>query len=112
MGRHIAVVTPVLDDWESFATLVAEISSRFTGADVSFDVVALDDGSRGASLPATLLGVIDRAGVNDSGRSTPAELLVLGTDRQVFGLKLTVVQISSLTSGWYAASYVGARRIL
>jgi polyisoprenyl-phosphate glycosyltransferase len=45
MGRHIAVVTPVLDDWESFATLVAEISSRFTGADVSFDVVALDDGS-------------------------------------------------------------------
>jgi cell wall-associated NlpC family hydrolase len=24
----------------------------------------------------------------------------------------TVVQISSLSSGWYAASYVGARRIL
>ena len=45
MGRHIAVVTPVLDDWESFAALVTEISSRFTGADVAIDVVALDDGS-------------------------------------------------------------------
>jgi polyisoprenyl-phosphate glycosyltransferase len=45
MGRHIAVVTPVLDDWESFAALVTEISSRFTGAEVAIDVVALDDGS-------------------------------------------------------------------
>ena len=45
MGKHIAVVTPVLDDWESFAALVAEISCRFTGAELAIDVLALDDGS-------------------------------------------------------------------
>jgi polyisoprenyl-phosphate glycosyltransferase len=66
MGRHIAVVTPVLDDWESFAALVAEISSRFTGADVAIDVVALDDGSstvfdlRSLVLPAdTCIGTVE-----------------------------------------------------
>jgi hypothetical protein len=45
MGRHIAVVTPVLDDWQSFAVLVAEISARFGRAEVAVDVVAIDDGS-------------------------------------------------------------------
>ena len=45
MGRHIAVVTPVLDDWESFAALVTEVSSRFTGADLRIDILAVDDGS-------------------------------------------------------------------
>jgi hypothetical protein len=48
MGSHIAVVTPVLDDWESFVALVKEISSRFTGADLKIDVLALDDGSSAA----------------------------------------------------------------
>lgn len=45
MTRQIAIVTPVLDDWESFARLVAEISSEFAGADVAFHVCAVDDGS-------------------------------------------------------------------
>ncbi len=48
MGRHIAVVTPVLDDWQSFATLVTEISGQFSRADVAIEIVAIDDGS---SLP-------------------------------------------------------------
>ncbi len=45
MARQIAIVTPVLDDWTSFATLVTEISSRFSGDEVAFHVCALDDGS-------------------------------------------------------------------
>src|SRR5690348_9418477 len=48
MGRHIAVVTPVLDDWQSFTKLVTEISSQFSRDDVAIEVVAVDDGS---SLP-------------------------------------------------------------
>jgi polyisoprenyl-phosphate glycosyltransferase len=56
--RQIAIVTPVLDDWTSFASLIAEISGRFSGADVAFHVCALDDGSiapldgKRLSLPA------------------------------------------------------------
>ena len=45
MGKQIAIVTPVLDDWDSFARLVGEISGRFAGADLGFHVFALDDGS-------------------------------------------------------------------
>jgi len=45
VARQIAIVTPVLDDWESFTALVTEISDRFAGADVAFHVCALDDGS-------------------------------------------------------------------
>lgn len=48
MGSRIAVVTPVFDDWESFAALIAEISERFAGTGTSFDVIALDDGSTAA----------------------------------------------------------------
>ena len=36
MTKNIAIVTPVLDDWQSFAVLVAEISRQFTGSDVAF----------------------------------------------------------------------------
>jgi hypothetical protein len=45
MTRRVAIVTPVLDDWESFAQLVTEISSRFDKEGISFHVVAIDDGS-------------------------------------------------------------------
>ena len=45
MTRTIAIVTPVLDDWVSFAVLVAEISNLFTGSDFAFRVYAVDDGS-------------------------------------------------------------------
>ncbi|HTS90508.1 MAG TPA: glycosyltransferase [Stellaceae bacterium] len=45
MAARIAVVTPVFNDWECFAALVAELSERFAGSGTSFDVIALDDGS-------------------------------------------------------------------
>jgi polyisoprenyl-phosphate glycosyltransferase len=45
MAKTIAIVTPVLDDWISFAALVGEISERFSGADLTFYVCAVDDGS-------------------------------------------------------------------
>jgi polyisoprenyl-phosphate glycosyltransferase len=45
MTRTIAIVTPVLDDWASFAVLIAEISSLFTGSEFAFRVYAVDDGS-------------------------------------------------------------------
>lgn len=43
--KTIAIVTPVLDDWTSFAALVAEISYLFTGSELAFHIYALDDGS-------------------------------------------------------------------
>jgi hypothetical protein len=46
MPRHIAIVTPVFDDWESFTALVAEIGERFGGSGIAFHVFAVDDGSR------------------------------------------------------------------
>jgi polyisoprenyl-phosphate glycosyltransferase len=45
MAKTIAIVTPVLDDWASFAELMTEISDRFTGSDVVFHIWAVDDGS-------------------------------------------------------------------
>jgi hypothetical protein len=45
MSRHIAVVTPVLDDWVCFSALVTEISNRYTGTDLVFHVYGADDGS-------------------------------------------------------------------
>jgi polyisoprenyl-phosphate glycosyltransferase len=43
MRRHIVIATPVLDDWASFAILVRDISARFSGGDVTFEIAALDD---------------------------------------------------------------------
>jgi polyisoprenyl-phosphate glycosyltransferase len=43
--RTIAVVVPVLDDWTSFATLVADIAGQFTRREVAVHVCAVDDGS-------------------------------------------------------------------
>jgi polyisoprenyl-phosphate glycosyltransferase len=54
MSRHIAIVTPVFDDWESFATLVAEIAARYGDADVAFHVLAVDDGSSAPFEPASI----------------------------------------------------------
>ncbi len=45
MAKTIAIVTPVLDDWASFAELMTEISDRFTGSGVVFHICAVDDGS-------------------------------------------------------------------
>src|SRR5438105_12046567 len=45
MTKTIAIVTPVLDDWQSFAALVGEISHQFTGSGLAFHIYAVDDGS-------------------------------------------------------------------
>jgi hypothetical protein len=45
MSKTIAIVTPVLDDWVSFAMLVAEISDLFIASDFAFHICAVDDGS-------------------------------------------------------------------
>jgi hypothetical protein len=42
---RIAVVCPVLDDWESFAILASEISTLFAASDAEVRIVAVDDGS-------------------------------------------------------------------
>jgi polyisoprenyl-phosphate glycosyltransferase len=47
MTNTIAIVTPVLDDWESFTALVEEISHQFTGCGAAFRIYAVDDGSVG-----------------------------------------------------------------
>lgn len=41
----IAIVVPVLDDWTSFAALVADIANQFTGSEIAIHVCAVDDGS-------------------------------------------------------------------
>ena len=54
--RSIALVSPVLDDWGSFAALIGEISKKFTGSDFRFHVCAIDDGSVTAiDLPSIAL---------------------------------------------------------
>lgn len=45
MAKTIAIVTPVLDDWVSFAALVTEISDRFCGSGFAFHICAVDDAS-------------------------------------------------------------------
>ena len=44
--RRLALITPVLDDWESFVTLVSELDTLFAARDVSLRILAIDDGSR------------------------------------------------------------------
>jgi polyisoprenyl-phosphate glycosyltransferase len=45
MPKTIAIVTPVLDDWESFTALVREIAFLLTGSELILHVYAVDDGS-------------------------------------------------------------------
>jgi polyisoprenyl-phosphate glycosyltransferase len=52
MSQHVAIVTPVFDDWEAFAALIAEIARCFHGGDIAFHVLAVDDGSTAAPDPA------------------------------------------------------------
>jgi hypothetical protein len=54
MAKTIAIVTPVLDDWDSFSALVGEISERFAGCGVAFHICAVDDGS---ALPFDAAGI-------------------------------------------------------
>jgi hypothetical protein len=43
--RRLALITPVLDDWESFAALVSAIDALYTERDFSLRILAIDDGS-------------------------------------------------------------------
>ncbi|HVC56242.1 MAG TPA: membrane glycosyltransferase [Stellaceae bacterium] len=45
MTTTIAIVIPVLDDWPSFAALVADIAHRYARGDVAVHLCAVDDGS-------------------------------------------------------------------
>ena len=51
----LALITPVLDDWESFTHLIAEIDRIYSAADVSLHVLAIDDGSTTALDAAQLI---------------------------------------------------------
>jgi hypothetical protein len=51
---RITVLTPVLDDWACFASLVGEISAQFTGSSIEFHICAVDDGSVSGFDPASL----------------------------------------------------------
>ena len=45
MTKTIAIISPVLDDWESFTALVREIAFLLTGSGLILHVYAVDDGS-------------------------------------------------------------------
>jgi hypothetical protein len=65
--QRIAIVTPVLDDWEPLAQLVGDILENAAQAGVTFHMFVVDDGSASkldpASLPLTLTGCIARMDV-------------------------------------------------
>ena len=44
-ARRIAILTPVLDDWESFTCLISDIARYVDSTVAAIDVVAVDDGS-------------------------------------------------------------------
>src|SRR5436190_10372561 len=50
-GRRIVIVTPVLNDWPSLKTLIANIGGQQALADSSVDIVAVDDGSIDIDAP-------------------------------------------------------------
>lgn len=45
MLRHVAIVTPVYDDWESFSALLSNIASLYADFETAFHVIAVNDGS-------------------------------------------------------------------
>lgn len=55
MSKTVALVTPVLDDWASFTTLLTEISNALTGAPIMLRAYAVDDGSIARLDPADIV---------------------------------------------------------
>jgi polyisoprenyl-phosphate glycosyltransferase len=51
VNKTVAIVVPVLDDWQSFAALVGDIAERLAGCGVAVHICAVDDGSL---LPFTI----------------------------------------------------------
>ena len=72
MVNRIAILVPVLDDWQAFERLLHEIACAAAGLSISLDVVAVDDGSAEAfaidepALPLGAIGCIEilRLGLN------------------------------------------------
>lgn len=54
MASRFVILTPVLDDWPSFSQLVGEIARQYRAEDVTFEIVAVDDGSTDTCEPAML----------------------------------------------------------
>ena len=52
--RHIAIVTPVFDDWACFTALLEEIAAEYGDTCVRFEVLAVDDGSAEPFDPSRL----------------------------------------------------------
>ncbi len=54
MPEKIAIVMPVLDDWNTFAALVTEISGQFAGSGLILQFYGIDDGSAERFEPAAI----------------------------------------------------------
>ncbi len=54
MRKTIALVTPVLDDWESFVAMLTDICRGLRSRDVALQVYAVDDGSISPFEPASV----------------------------------------------------------
>ena len=48
MDKTIALVTPVLDDWDAFTALLSDIADALAGSGIVLHVYAVDDGSSAA----------------------------------------------------------------
>lgn len=83
MSRHIAIVTPVFNDWASFTVLICEIAARFRGGNIVFHVLAVDDGSSAPFDPAAI--------------ALPAESCI--TEIEVLGLALNLGHQRAIASG-------------
>ncbi|HUC70790.1 MAG TPA: glycosyltransferase [Stellaceae bacterium] len=68
MTKTIALVTPVLDDWDAFTALLSDIADTFAGSGIVFYVYAVDDGSSVA---------FDVAGIALSARSCIASVDII-----------------------------------
>jgi glycosyltransferase involved in cell wall biosynthesis len=55
-ARHITVVMPVYNDWESATLLIRDIGSAMAGSSLTVDIVAVDDGSTEPPPPTLDLG--------------------------------------------------------
>src|SRR5260370_15853224 len=87
MTRHIAIVTPVFDDWESCPAAMAEMAERFGGSGIAFHVLAVDDGSSAA---------FDLAGI-----AAPAGSCI--ADIEIVGLALNLGHQRAIATGLCAA---------
>ena len=54
MIRNLAIVTPVFDDWRSFAMLAADIAGQFDREEIAIQLCAVDDGSLARFAPEAI----------------------------------------------------------